>query len=57
MYLADAGNWVAVGAGDDGDDGDDEADSVDEPPEHADRVPSAMTALRPTNRMRSCLLM
>jgi hypothetical protein len=54
MYLADAGNWVAVGAGDDGDD---EADSVDEPPEHADRVPSAMTALRPTNRMRSCLLM
>jgi hypothetical protein len=46
-----------VGAEDAGDDEADGDDSVDDPPEHADRVPSAMTALRPTNRMRSCLLM
>jgi hypothetical protein len=54
MYLADSGNGVAAAVEDDGDV---DADSVDEPPEHAERVPSAMTALSPTSRVRSCFLM
>src|SRR5215208_610687 len=53
-YLADAGNGVAVADGvvtasDVG------VASVDFPPEQADKVPSAMSALMLTSRVRNCL--
>jgi hypothetical protein len=55
-YLADCGNGVAVAGGvvtasDVG------VASVVFPPEHADRVPRARSALTPTIRVRRCFFM
>jgi hypothetical protein len=56
MYLAVSGKGAAVAGAADDDVCVDVA-SVDEPLEQAERVPNAIIALTPMNRVRRCFLM
>ena len=57
MYLADCGNGFAVAAGGVVTASEVFVASVVFPPEQADRVPRARSALTPTNRVRRCFFM
>ena len=56
-YRADCGNADSVAVVVAGAASDVEVASVEVPPEQADRVPSATSALTPTSRVRKCFLM